>query len=48
MAGDTFGDDILPIITEFVIEVDSPFQFELLEYQLSSNGHLLLDELEND
>ncbi len=46
--GDTFGDQILPIITDFVIEVDTPFQFELLENQLASRGHVLLDELKND
>ena len=41
----SFGDIIFPIITDFVIEVDSAFQFELLEYQLKSKGHILLDEL---
>tara|TARA_R110000824_G_scaffold7532_5_gene34144 strand:+ start:12082 stop:12807 length:726 start_codon:yes stop_codon:yes gene_type:complete len=46
--GDTFGDEILPIITDFVIEVDTPFQFDLLEYQLNSKGHLLLDEIKNE
>ena len=47
-AGDAFGDEILPIITDFVIEVDTPFQFDLLEYQLNSKGHLLLDEIKNE
>ena len=46
--GDTFGDQILPIVTNFVIEVDTPFQFELLENQLESKGHVLLDELNNE
>jgi len=46
--GDTFGDNILPIVTEFVIEVDTPFQFELLESQLNSKGHVLLGELKNE
>ena len=42
---DSFGEIIFPIITDFVIEVDSAFQFELLEYQLKSKGHILLDKL---
>lgn len=46
--GDTFGDNILPIVTDFVIEVDTPFQFELLESQLSSKGHILLGHLKNE
>lgn len=46
--GDTFGDQILPILTDFVIEVDTPFQFNLLEHQLGSKGHVLLDKLKND
>ena len=48
MGGDTFGDQILPIITDFVIEVDTPYQFDLLEHQLDSRGHILLDELKNE
>ena len=47
-SGDTFGDQILPIVTDFVIEVDTPFQFELLDHQLSSKGHILLDEIKNE
>ena len=42
---DSFGEIIFPIITDFIIEVDSAFQFELLEYQLKSKGHILLDKL---
>ena len=45
MDGDEFGDMILPIVTDFVIEVDEQYQFDLLETQLLKDGHVLLDEL---
>ncbi len=46
--GDTFGDVILPIVTEEVIEVDTQYQFNQLEYQLRVRGHILLSGLNND
>ena len=32
-------------ITEFMTEVDVPYQFELLEREIEINGHKLLDYL---
>ena len=46
--GDTFGDIILPIVTEEVIEVDTQYQFNQLEDLLKVRGHVLLDGLNND
>ena len=46
--GDTFGDVILPIVTEEVIEVDTQYQFNQLEDLLRVRGHILLSGLNND
>ena len=46
--GDTFGDIILPIVTEEVIEVDTQYQFNQLEDLLRVRGHILLSGLNND
>ena len=43
----TFGDKILPYITEFSIEVDTQDQFDLLELELLKNGNSLLDSMNN-
>ena len=43
--GTTFGNRVLPIITDFVLEVDTQDQFDLLQYKLNSNDHVLLEEL---
>jgi|TARA_R110000796_G_scaffold28137_3_gene77202 CMP-N-acetylneuraminic acid synthetase len=46
--GDTFGDVILPIVTEEVIEVDTQYQFNQLEDLLKVRGHVLLGGLNYD
>ena len=46
--GDTFGDVILPIVTEEVIEVDTQYQFNQLEDLLRVRGHILLSGLNHD
>lgn len=45
--GDAFGDQILPIVTDFVLEVDTQDQFDMLQYRLSVDNHILLEELNN-
>ena len=40
-----FGDIILPIVTDFVLEVDTQDQFDMLQYRLSIDSHILLEEL---
>ena len=45
LEGSAFGDQVLPIITDFVIEVDTQEQLDLLQYKLSYNSHVLLEEL---
>ena len=46
LSGTTFGPEVLPIVTRFVLEVDTQDQFDLLQYKLSSNEHSLLGELD--
>jgi len=46
LKGTTFGNKILPIVTDFVLEVDTQVQFDLLQYKLDSNSHILLEELD--
>ena len=43
--GDAFGETVLPIITDFVLEVDTEYEFELIDYHLATRGHKLLDKL---
>jgi CMP-N-acetylneuraminic acid synthetase len=46
--GDAFGNDILPVLTDFIIEVDTDFQFKLIEAQLEAEENILLTELGRD
>ena len=44
-AGTTFGNKIAPYITEFVVEVDLLYQFQMLEKEIEFEGHSILDFL---
>jgi len=44
-SGTSFGDKIVPYITDFVTEIDVSYQFEMLEREIKFNGHKLLDFL---
>tara|TARA_R110000824_G_scaffold101386_6_gene240877 strand:- start:11229 stop:11966 length:738 start_codon:yes stop_codon:yes gene_type:complete len=44
-SGVSFGGKVMAHITEFMTEVDVPYQFELLEREIEINGHKLLDYL---
>ena len=46
--GNTYGELIRPFITEFCIEIDTPYQFDLLEFEMNQNGCHILEDLEND
>ena len=45
LKGDAFGDQLLPVITDFVLEVDTQVQFDLLQYKLNFDNHVLSEEL---
>jgi CMP-N-acetylneuraminic acid synthetase len=45
LKGDAFGDQLLPIITDFVLEVDTQDQFDMLQYKLNFDNHVLSEEL---
>jgi CMP-N-acetylneuraminic acid synthetase len=40
-----FGTEIMPVITENVVEVDMEYEFKLLEFQLSLKNNTLLETL---
>lgn len=42
-----FGTKIIPYITNHLIDVDTLTEFKLLDFQLSTEGHILLDLLNN-
>jgi len=46
LGGTTFGNHTLPFITNFVLEVDTQDQFDLLRYKLKSDNHILSEELD--
>ena len=46
--GSDFGLKVMPFITERVIEIDLPYQIEALENKLGSEGHILLDYLNEE
>jgi CMP-N-acetylneuraminic acid synthetase len=46
LGGTTFGNHTLPFITNFVLEVDTQDQFDLLQYKLKSDNHVLSEELD--
>lgn len=48
MSGLLFGDKIMPFITKHVTEIDSPDDFEYLEYVIEKRGHPLLDYLKSN
>ena len=41
----TFGKKILMQVTDHVVDVDTQIEFDLLDYQLSTKGHKLWDNL---
>ena len=43
--GSSFGTKILPFVSQTAIEVDTEYEFKLLENELLTNGHRLLEEL---
>ena len=44
-SGTTFGNRVVPYITNYVAEVDFPHQFELLQSEIETKGHKILDYL---
>tara|TARA_Y100000034_G_C6894557_1_gene412174 strand:+ start:1221 stop:1934 length:714 start_codon:yes stop_codon:yes gene_type:complete len=44
LSGSTFGEKVLPYVTDFLIEVDSPYQFKMLEDKIKVNGHRLVND----
>ena len=44
-SGASFGEKIFPYITNLVTEVDLPYQFEMLETEIETRGHEILDYL---
>tara|TARA_A100001515_G_scaffold145030_1_gene151415 strand:- start:6472 stop:7191 length:720 start_codon:yes stop_codon:yes gene_type:complete len=47
LAGSDFGSKILPAITEFTVEVDDKYHFELLESQIAMGKDKVYQELKN-
>ena len=47
-SGASFGGKIMAHVTEFMTEIDIPYQFELLEREVTINGHKLLDYLDEN
>jgi len=47
LCGEDFGEKIIPYVTDFVLEIDVEFQFDMIENQLKKNKNILLDFLEN-
>ena len=47
LAGSDFGSKILPAITEFTVEVDDGYHFELLESQIAMGKDKVYQELKN-
>ena len=45
LGGSAFGQEIMPVITEHVTEVDMEYEFDILTHQLETTGHTLLNIL---
>ncbi len=45
LGGSAFGQEIMPVITEHVTEVDMEYEFDILTHQLKTTGHTLLNIL---
>ena len=45
LGGSAFGQKIMPVITEHVTEVDMEYEFDILNHQLKTSGHTLLNIL---
>ena len=46
--GSDFGFKVLPFITDYLTEADLPYQIKLLERRLDTEGHILLDYLNEE
>jgi CMP-N,N'-diacetyllegionaminic acid synthase len=48
LQGSDFGSRIMPAITEYVVEVDDKYHFNLLESQIQMGDDMLIQELQSD